>query len=56
MKSTYIGKLNDEVNDVKTLVSAMDEEDAKVLVLKKFRGEFDLDFCDDDVEVFPFPF
>ena len=52
MKTTYIGKLKDEVNDVQTLVTAMD--DAMRKVVKKFRTDFAMDFRDEDVVVYYF--
>ena len=51
MKSTYVGILEDDVNEIKTLVSAMDEHEARELILHKFRTEFGLDFDDENVTV-----
>ena len=51
MKSTYVGILEDDVNEIKTLVPAEDEHEARELILNKFRTEFGLDFWDEDVTV-----
>ena len=51
MKSTYVGCLKDDVNDVQTLVTAMDSDEAMKKAVKKFRTEFGMDFRDEDVEV-----
>lgn len=39
---------------MKTLVTVMDEAEARELELHKFRTEFGLDFEDEDVEIYPF--
>jgi len=51
MKSTYVGILEDDVNEIKTLVPAEDEYEARELILHKFRTEFGLDFEDENVTV-----
>ena len=54
MKTTYIGKLKDEVNDVQTLVAATGADEAMKKAVKKFRNEFGMDFRDEDVMVSTF--
>ena len=56
MKSTYVGILEDDVNEIKTLVPAEDEHEARGLILYKFRTEFGLDFDDKNVVVCRFAF
>ena len=47
----YIGILQDDENDIKTMVSAINLEEARTLVVDKFRIEFELDFDENDVVV-----
>lgn len=50
----FVGKIVSDQVDFKTIVMAVNAEDAKAKVIEKYRNDIGKLFLEEDIEVYPF--